>query len=160
MSALTLLRNRLLATMPATFTRRAEVDAEAVLEARGLACRPGPRAQYEPEILDAIDAALTGPFMLEIDYSGTQDAAPRSRAVQRYGVLFGMRGYLIARGVEGVGFRHFRLNRISRAVMPRGHSGGFIRIRNIGRWSGGLRPPPLRLSAPNGISEAPMSRKY
>jgi len=38
--ALTSLRNRLLATMPASFARRAEVDAEAVLEARGHACRP------------------------------------------------------------------------------------------------------------------------
>jgi len=56
--ALTSLRNRLLATMPAPLARRAEVDAEAVLEARGHACRPGPRAQYDPRVLGVIDAAL------------------------------------------------------------------------------------------------------
>jgi len=117
-AALTSLRNRLLATMPATFARRAEVDAEAVLEARGHACRPGPRAHYAPRILGAIDAALKGPFILEIDYSGAQDAEPRSRAVEPYGVLFGMRGYLIARKNEnGATYRHFRLDRISRAVL-------------------------------------------
>jgi hypothetical protein len=57
-AALTSLRNRLLATMPPTFARRAEVDAEAVLEARGHACRPGPRAQYSALVLGAIDNAL------------------------------------------------------------------------------------------------------
>ena len=117
-AALTSLRNRLLATMPAPFARRAEVDAEAVLEARGHACRPGPRARYSPQILGAIDAALKGPFMLEIEYSGAQDEAPRSRAVEPYGVLFGMRCYLIAReAANGGSYRHFRLNRISRAVL-------------------------------------------
>ena len=37
-SALTSLRDRLLATMPSSHARRAEADAEAVLEARGHAC--------------------------------------------------------------------------------------------------------------------------
>lgn len=116
--ALTSLRNRLLATMPAPLARRAEVDAEAVLEARGHACRPGPRAQYDPRVLSVIDAALKGPFMLEIDYSGAQDTSPRSRTVEPYGVLFGIRCYLIARESEnGAAFRHFRLDRISRAAL-------------------------------------------
>ena len=117
-AALTSLRNRLLGTMPPTFARRAEVDAEAVLEARGHACRPGPRAQYSALVLGAIDNALKGPFMLQIDYAGAQDAAPRSRAVEPYGVLFGMRGYLIAREIDNGGkYRHFRLDRISRASL-------------------------------------------
>lgn len=115
-TALTSLRNRLLGTMPPTFARRAEVDAEAVLEARGHACRPGPRAQYSALVLGAIDNALKGPFTMQIDYAGAQDAAPRSRAVEPYGVLFGMRGYLIAREIDNGGkYRHFRLDRISRA---------------------------------------------
>ena len=117
-AALTSLRNRLLATMPPTFARRAEVDAEAVLEARGHACRPGPRAQYSAHVLSAIDNALKGPFTLQIDYAGAQDAAPRSRAVEPYGVLFGMRGYLVAREIgNGRKCRHFRLDRISRVSL-------------------------------------------
>lgn len=98
-AALTSLRNRLLATMPPTFARRAEVDAEAVLEARGHACRPGPRAQYCAHVLGVIDAALKDPFTIQIDYAAAQDTAPRSRPVEPYGVLFGMRGYLIAREI-------------------------------------------------------------
>ena len=117
-AAPTSLRNRLLATMPTPLARRAEVDAEAVLEARGHACRPGPRARYDAWILGVIDAALKGPFMMEIDYAGARDATPRSRAVEPYGVLFGMRCYLIARVSENdAACRHFRLDRISRASL-------------------------------------------
>lgn len=119
-SALTSLRDRLLATMPSSHARRAEADAEAVLEARGHACRPGPRAKYDSIILGTIDAALKGPFTMQIDYAGAQDASPRTRAIEPYGVLFGMRGYLIAREIgNGSSFRHFRLDRIRKAqLMP------------------------------------------
>ena len=116
-AALTSLRNRLLATMPPTFARRAEVDAEAVLEACGHACRPGPRAQYSPHVLGVIDAALKGPFTIQIDYAAAQDTEPRSRPVEPYGVLFGMRGYLIAREIGSSKYRHYRLDRIARAVL-------------------------------------------
>lgn len=120
-AALTSLRNRLLGTMPPTFARRAEVDAEALLEARGHACRPGPRAQYSAHVLGVIDNALKGPFTMQIDYAGAQDIAPRPRAVEPYGVLFGMRGYLIARDIDNGGngrkYRHFRLDRISHAKL-------------------------------------------
>ena len=46
-STLISLRNRLLATMPSSHARRAEVDAGAMLEAHGYACRLGPRVQVE-----------------------------------------------------------------------------------------------------------------
>ena len=116
-AALTSLRNRLLGTMPQTFARRAEVDAEAVLEARGHACRPGPRAQYCAHVLGVIDDALKGPFTIQIDYAAAQDTAPRSRPVEPYGVLFGMRGYLIAREIGNSKYRHYRLDRIARASL-------------------------------------------
>ena len=40
-AALRSLRDRLLATMPRPHARRAEADAEALLECLGYACRPG-----------------------------------------------------------------------------------------------------------------------
>ncbi|WP_162561688.1 helix-turn-helix transcriptional regulator [Yoonia vestfoldensis] len=117
-TALTSLRNRLLATMSSTFARRVEVDAETVLEARGHACRPGPRAQYSAHVLGLIENALKGPFTMQIDYATGQDAKPRSRAVEPYGVLFGMRGYLIAREIgTGSKYRHYRLDRIVSASL-------------------------------------------
>lgn len=119
-AALKVLRCRLLATMPAPFARRAEVDAEAVLEARGHACRPGPRAQNAPQVIVSIESALKGPLMMSFDYTGAQDAAPRSRVIEPYGVLVGMRSYLIAREPAiDAKYRHFRLDRINRIkVLP------------------------------------------
>ena len=62
--ALISLRDRLLATMPRTHARRAEVDAEAILEAHGFASRPGPRIRVAPLVLETIVEALKGPFRL------------------------------------------------------------------------------------------------
>lgn len=114
--ALEALRDRLIAAHPACEVRRAETDAEALLQARGHACRPGPRAAYEPEILEMIEAALKGPFRLELTYHGERDEEPRMRLVEPYGVLFGLRCYLVCREPDvDDRLRHFRLDRILHA---------------------------------------------
>ena len=80
-STLISLRDRLLATMPSSHARRAEVDAGAMLEAQGYACRPGPRVQVEPNILGAITVAIKAPFTLTISYKGKRDDAAQDRIV-------------------------------------------------------------------------------
>lgn len=111
--ALQSLRDRLMATLPSSHARRAEVDAEAVLEAQGYACRPGPKVKTSPLVTGAIAEALKAPFSLVIRYQGKQDAEPRERTVEPYGMLLGTRHYLIARDASnGPGFRRFRLDRI------------------------------------------------
>ena len=70
-STLISLRDRLLATMPPSHARRAEVDAGVILEAQGYACRPGPRVQVGPHILGVIAVAIKAPFCLTIAYRGT-----------------------------------------------------------------------------------------
>jgi predicted DNA-binding transcriptional regulator YafY len=113
-SALISLRDRLLAIMPSSHARRAEVDAEAMLEAQGYACRPGPRVQVEPHILGAIAVAIKAPFSLTIAYRGAGDDAALDRVVEPYGMLLGIRQYLIARDLgNGRHFRRFRLDRIT-----------------------------------------------
>lgn len=114
--ALQSLRDRLMATLPSSHARRAEVDAEAVLEAQGYACRPGPKVRTSPLVTGAIAEALKAPFSLVIRYQGKQDAEPRDRTVEPYGMLLGTRHYLIARDpTNGPGFRRFRLDRITDA---------------------------------------------
>lgn len=111
--ALQALRDSLMATLPSSHARRAEVDAEAVLEAQGYACRPGPRVKTTPLVTGAIAEALKAPFSLIIRYQGKQDTEPRDRTVEPYGMLLGTRHYLIARDpANGPGFRRFRLDRI------------------------------------------------
>lgn len=113
--ALQALRDRLLATMPRSHARRAEADAEAILEAHGFASRPGPRIRVAPMVLETIVEALKGPFRLRIHYQTPGDEAARERVVEPYGLLLGTRRYLVAK--EGDRLRHFRLDRMLRAVL-------------------------------------------
>ncbi len=113
---LTSLRDRLLAIMPGPHARRAEADAEAVLEAYGYASRPGPRVRSEPLVLETIAQALKGPFGLVVTYAGPKDNQPRERLLEPYGLLLGTRRYLVARERDKAGgMQHFRLDRIRAA---------------------------------------------
>ncbi|MHC4974682.1 MAG: helix-turn-helix transcriptional regulator [Planctomycetota bacterium] len=106
--ALSGLRNRLLAALPAQVARRIEAEADAILEAYGVAARPGPVVTVAPEVTEAVTAALRGPFRILITYAASR------RMVEPYGVLLGARRYLVARevGDEAV-LKHFRFDRIT-----------------------------------------------
>ena len=82
-AALAALRDRLLACMPGPHARRAEADAEALLEAQGFAARPGPAVRAEPGVLETIAEALKGPFLLAITYAGAGGVASPSAAWRR-----------------------------------------------------------------------------
>jgi predicted DNA-binding transcriptional regulator YafY len=115
-AALISLRDRLLAAMPTSHARRAEVDAGAMLEAQGYACRPGPRVKVEAKVMGAIAVAIKAPFSLTIAYQGANDDTAQDRLVEPYGMLLGIRPYLIARDTgNGRAFRRFRLDRIASA---------------------------------------------
>jgi predicted DNA-binding transcriptional regulator YafY len=109
--ALERVRDRLLGSMPKSHARRTESDAEAILEAYGFACRPGPRVGADPKTLTAIAAALRGPFRVSLRYGRGEEG--ETRLVEPYGVLLGIRRYLVARIVgEDEKMRHFRFDRI------------------------------------------------
>jgi predicted DNA-binding transcriptional regulator YafY len=113
--ALSGLRDRLLAAMPGPHARRAEADAEAMLEAHGFASRPGPQVQVAGTIMGAIAAALKGPHVLSVVYAGGRDP-DRERRLEPHGLLLGSRRYLVAREAGGDGrMQHYRLDRITAA---------------------------------------------
>lgn len=115
-AALQSLRDRLLATMPRPHARRAEVEAETLLEAYGFASRPGPRVRTDPDLMSTISVALKGPFLLTVTYAGGSTPRTRDRLLEPYGLLIGTRRYLVARERGGNGrLQHFRLDRISAA---------------------------------------------
>ncbi len=116
-SDLAALRDKLLALLPTLAARRAEVDADALLEAQGFAARPGPRNASQPGVDAAVREALTGPFLLAMRYQGGQDSEPRDRVVAPYGMILGPRRYLVARAAEEMDgpLRHFRMDRIQSA---------------------------------------------
>lgn len=110
------LRDRLLSAMPPAQARRTEADAEAILEAQGFASRPGPRVITNTQLLGTLTEALRAPWELMISYRGAEDARPRARRLQPYGVLLGIRQYLVGKQVEGdAAMRRFRLDRIEHA---------------------------------------------
>lgn len=114
--ALASLRDRLLAAMPRPHARRAEADAEALLEAHGYASRPGPTIPVAPLVLETIVEALKGPFRLQVFYQGPRDDEPRERHLDPYGLILGVRRYLVAMEPDSdQTMRHFRLDRMTKA---------------------------------------------
>lgn len=110
--ALSGLRDRLLSAMPGPHARRAEADAEAVLEAHGFASRPGPQVLVRADLLAAIGEALKGRHVLTVVYAGGREP-DRERRLEPHGLLLGTRRYLVAREAGGDGrMQHYRLDRI------------------------------------------------
>jgi predicted DNA-binding transcriptional regulator YafY len=94
------LREKVLALVPPAHVARIETDLEALLEAQGLAARPGPRQRIERRIVVAISEAIKACRTLEVEYRARDETAPRARKLQPYGLLTGLRRYLVARSAR------------------------------------------------------------
>jgi predicted DNA-binding transcriptional regulator YafY len=91
------LREKVMALVPRSHMTRIETDLEALLEAQGLAARPGPRQRIDRSILAAISEAIKACRILEVDYRARDETEPRPRRLTPYGLLTGLRRYLVAR---------------------------------------------------------------
>ena len=105
-NALAALRDRLMAALPTQTARRLESDAEAMLEAYGVAARPGPGTSLPKNVSETIADAFRGPYLLRFAYGG------KLRLVEPYGVLLGARRYLVAREPGAEKMKHFRLDQM------------------------------------------------
>ena len=116
-SRLQSLDQKVRALVPPDAGTRLAVDEEALLEAMGFAARPGPRPTLNPEVDEAISAALKGPFHLEVEYQSRGDAVPSWRKISPLGLLLGARRYLIGFDVEKPDgrLRHYRVEDINEA---------------------------------------------
>jgi predicted DNA-binding transcriptional regulator YafY len=91
------LREKILALVPRAKAARLETDHEALLEAQGLAARPGPRQRIPRKIIAAIAEAIKACRILEVEYQSRGETEPRPRRLAPYGLLTGLRRYLVAR---------------------------------------------------------------
>lgn len=107
------------AAVPKMSRARIEVDEEAMLEALGLATRPGPRPMANDMVDAVIATALKGRRCLKILYRNREDQAARWRSVAPHGLLLGARRYLIARDLSKVKstLQHYRVEDISNAEL-------------------------------------------
>ncbi len=92
--------------------RRAEPDIAALLEAEGIAMRPGPRPVIAPGVLATLRRAILGMRLVVARYAAAGAEAAATRILCPYGILYGGRGWLVAH-VEGLPeMRLWRLDRI------------------------------------------------
>lgn len=125
-AALRRLREKILALVPRNRIARVEADHEALLEAQGLAWRPGPAARIEPEIAAVISTALKSSCRLKISYLSRRSATAGPRIVEPYGILIGIRRYLVARPIDHLDgpLRYYVAERIEKAELA---SESFVR---------------------------------
>ncbi len=105
---------KLRAVMPPDHARRVEPDVEALLEAEGLARRPGPRPRLDAEIVATLREALKAGVAVRLTYGSRRDPTPTARTVHPYGVLHGHRHYLVGHQSQPArdGLRLYSLPRI------------------------------------------------
>jgi len=76
--------------------RRVEPDLEALLQAEGLAMRPGPRPAIRPEVIETIRLAIKQAREVYVAYRKRRTNRHTGRHLQPYGLLLGNRHYLVA----------------------------------------------------------------
>ena len=86
---------KLKASLKPEAVRQLEPDVEALLEAEGLAMRPGPRPVIRPEIFDTIRLAIKQGREIYLAYHSRHSGSATGRQLQPYGFLFGSRHYLV-----------------------------------------------------------------
>ena len=92
-----------------------KADLEALMQAEGLAMRPGPRQQLEKGLLSLLRDAITARRTVEFEYISRSTGRRSSQRVQPYGVLYGNRAFLVARTEWADGMRLWRLVNMSEA---------------------------------------------
>ena len=78
-------------------SRRLDPDIEALLEAEGLAMRPGPRPTIKSETIEELRKAILACRKVYFRYRSRRSNRTTGRTVEPYGFLFGSRHYLVAR---------------------------------------------------------------
>jgi predicted DNA-binding transcriptional regulator YafY len=76
--------------------RRMEPDLEALMQAEGVAMRPGPRYKVQPDLVDALRHAILGCREVRVRYRRRYATSEHDRVIHPYGILYGQRHYLLA----------------------------------------------------------------
>lgn len=93
--------------------RRIDPDLEALLEAEGIAHRPGPRPLISGGVFETLRQAIKSCRKVSFVYESRSKNRAGRRTVCPLGLLYGHRHYLVADQQDGKGVRHFSLPAIS-----------------------------------------------
>jgi predicted DNA-binding transcriptional regulator YafY len=109
------------ATMQPDALRRAEPDIAALMEAEGIAMRPGPRPIIATGVLPTLRRAILGMQLVAVRYASPGADEPATRLLCPYGLLCGGRGWLVGHVDWLPEMRLWRLDRIVSAdLLDRG----------------------------------------
>jgi predicted DNA-binding transcriptional regulator YafY len=114
-NALDSLAAKLRALIRPEVTRRIEPDVELLLEAEGLATRPGPRPKLDLEIIRTLRQAILASRKVRLHYHARGTRLQSRQLVCPYGFLYGNRPYLVAYSMNRAvrDYRLFSLANIS-----------------------------------------------
>lgn len=94
--------------------RRVAPDYTALLEAEGLAMRPGPRTNVQEGVLEKLREAILACVKITLHYLGRETGKLSRQIVCPYGFLYGNRHYLVAYSMGVRDYRLFSLSNIQR----------------------------------------------
>ena len=87
---------KLRALLKPEVARKVEPDLEALLEAEGLAMRPGPRPRIDLSVVEVLREAIKACVKVKLQYHNRKTKVTKERLVHPYGFLHGHRHYLVA----------------------------------------------------------------
>jgi predicted DNA-binding transcriptional regulator YafY len=90
------LSGRLKALIKPETVRRIATDLEALVEAEGLAWRPGPFPKIDPDVMDSLRKAILSCHKVVVHYVARSSGKYSYQTVHPYGFLYGSRHYLVA----------------------------------------------------------------
>jgi predicted DNA-binding transcriptional regulator YafY len=90
------LETKLRALLRPEAARMVEPDLEALMEAEGIAARPGPRPRIKIMVVEDLRLAIKGCNRVKLKYRRRSDRKLNTRLVEPYGFLHGHRHYLVA----------------------------------------------------------------
>ena len=114
-AALRELDTKLRATLHTEGLERIEADIEALVQAEGLAMRPGPRPRLDKELLTLLREAITTCRVVEVRYLARSTGRRSRQRIEPYGLLYGNRTFLVGRTDWTADMRLWRLANMSEA---------------------------------------------
>lgn len=143
--------------------RRIDPDLEALLEAEGIAHRPGPRPLIPAGVFDTLRQAIKSCRKVSFAYESRSGNGAARRTVCPLGLLYGHRHYLVGDQEDGRGIRHFSLPAISELQIE---ADGFSRepgvnLRDIvGQCFGVYHEAPVEVIWRFSPTAAPLARQF
>ena len=92
-------------------------DLETLMQAEGLAMRPGPRQPIDPALLVLLREAILNGRLIAFSYTALHSGEASSQQVEPYGLLYGNRPFLVGKHAGFADLRLWRIGNISASTV-------------------------------------------